>query len=912
VKLPNAVERLRRQRLRVAAVLLLASLSIAAANVGETAQVHLLGAVDANWRGAYDILVRASGSRLDIESTNGFVEPNFLSFAGSGGIDLRTLTAIRSVQGVDLAAPISVVGYLTYTLSAPILYRTDAPKRTTLYRIDLNVSTSDGLSDIRLQRQTGRWLISPGGFQSIDTAPRSVSDVGDTSTAAGGPGGTGFVQLTFAGFLPSIASPLIAVDPTAEAALLGPTASFLSPLKDSEATGLASVGAFDKDRIPDAYGVLRDQLANATGGALDRPVVPILASRRLYAPLRLEVDIDQVGAPIGSFPTDEHVGQALVAAESAAGPGTTPIGRSVVDATQGLRPFVPPYLVVGWPGSGPVNGQPYRLLTPSLQTLRLMQRPEYRAIPPPADDADPVFSIGWRGFVDSEGQVSGGPASPPPGVPAGGFSSSVESSYRSFIERPIEAARSFRPSDPYDQPFFLAPIGDFDLGSLDLPTNTLSYVPMGAYDPVETELVRNVAGVPLPQPRTMTPTLNPAGLIAVPPLAITNLVGAELLRGQAPIDAVRVRVAGIAGYGPAGRAKVEEVASRIARLGLDVDIVAGSSPQPVEVFVPSYDVHAQPPADLGYVRQGWTTLGAADRVERGVGSVNEALLALALMAGIVFVSSIEVISLTSRAGEVAILRAVGWTRREVRAWIVGEAAVAALVVMSAGLVVWVFSRRGLAALVIVCALSTSLIVAAFIAEIGAWGLAMPGTPPRSGLWVRIPRTGAFAVHGVRSYAFRTLTIQPVRTGVTIAALGFGTAVVTCGLAALVSSGDRAGPTLLADAVTGALQGEQVLLLFITGSMLVVLGILLVRHDLRRRAPEFVALRAIGWGPARVSSMLRAERTLTGLAAAAFAALSTVGLGRVLEIGVTTTGYALAVGLAVASALLAGIRGPRSA
>jgi predicted lysophospholipase L1 biosynthesis ABC-type transport system permease subunit len=109
-----------------------------------------------------------------------------------------------------------------------------------------------------------------------------------------------------------------------------------------------------------------------------------------------------------------------------------------------------------------------------------------------------------------------------------------------------------------------------------------------------------------------------------------------------------------------------------------------------------------------------------------------------------------------------------------------------------------------------------------------------------------------------------------------------------------------------------LQGEQVLLLCITGSMLVVLGILLVRQDLRRRAPEFVALRAIGWDPARMSSMLRAERTVTGLAAAAFAALSTVALGRVLEIDVTTTGYALAVGLAVASALLAGIRGPRSA
>jgi putative ABC transport system permease protein len=117
---PNAAIRRRRQPLRVAS---------------DAARVHLAAGIDANWRGAYDILVRPHGQQLDLEKTNGLVEPNFLGFTGAGGIAESQLDAIRRIAGVELAAPVSVVGYLSYTQSAPIVYRSDAPPMPTIYRL---------------------------------------------------------------------------------------------------------------------------------------------------------------------------------------------------------------------------------------------------------------------------------------------------------------------------------------------------------------------------------------------------------------------------------------------------------------------------------------------------------------------------------------------------------------------------------------------------------------------------------------------------------------------------------------------------------------------------------------------------------------------------------------------------------
>ena len=75
----------------------------------ETARLNVIGTVEANARTAYDILVRPVESISEQEATTGIVRPNFLTEA-SGGISLEQVDTIRGLSGVQVAAPIALVG----------------------------------------------------------------------------------------------------------------------------------------------------------------------------------------------------------------------------------------------------------------------------------------------------------------------------------------------------------------------------------------------------------------------------------------------------------------------------------------------------------------------------------------------------------------------------------------------------------------------------------------------------------------------------------------------------------------------------------------------------------------------------------------------------------------------------------
>ncbi len=63
------------------------------------------------WRTTYDILVRPSGARNPVEEKYGLVEANFTSGL-RGGISFKQYQAIREIPDVEVAAPITVLGYI--------------------------------------------------------------------------------------------------------------------------------------------------------------------------------------------------------------------------------------------------------------------------------------------------------------------------------------------------------------------------------------------------------------------------------------------------------------------------------------------------------------------------------------------------------------------------------------------------------------------------------------------------------------------------------------------------------------------------------------------------------------------------------------------------------------------------------
>ena len=74
-----------------------------------TAQLRTIGTVTAHFRPAYDILVRPAGARSSLESATGTVQPDFLSGI-YGGITMAQYHQIQQISGVQVAAPIAMVG----------------------------------------------------------------------------------------------------------------------------------------------------------------------------------------------------------------------------------------------------------------------------------------------------------------------------------------------------------------------------------------------------------------------------------------------------------------------------------------------------------------------------------------------------------------------------------------------------------------------------------------------------------------------------------------------------------------------------------------------------------------------------------------------------------------------------------
>jgi putative ABC transport system permease protein len=114
-----------------------------------TAQVRTLGTVSANFKAAYDILVRPKGARTALESKTGTVQPDFLSGL-YGGITMAQYRQIQQVPGVQVAAPIAMAGYAELNASrfVPVPKGALAGSGRQLFRISTTDVNDNGASRV--------------------------------------------------------------------------------------------------------------------------------------------------------------------------------------------------------------------------------------------------------------------------------------------------------------------------------------------------------------------------------------------------------------------------------------------------------------------------------------------------------------------------------------------------------------------------------------------------------------------------------------------------------------------------------------------------------------------------------------------------------------------------------------------
>jgi len=114
-----------------------------------TAQLRTTGEVSANYVPAYDILVRPKGARTAVENQTGTVQPDFL-WGIYGGITMAQYHQIQRIPGVQVAAPIAMVGYaqLQTGIFEPVPAATLAGSGRQLYRISTTWVSDSGASRV--------------------------------------------------------------------------------------------------------------------------------------------------------------------------------------------------------------------------------------------------------------------------------------------------------------------------------------------------------------------------------------------------------------------------------------------------------------------------------------------------------------------------------------------------------------------------------------------------------------------------------------------------------------------------------------------------------------------------------------------------------------------------------------------
>ncbi|MFC6016569.1 FtsX-like permease family protein [Plantactinospora solaniradicis] len=884
-----------------------------------TSRLQLGERVERETRAAYDILVRPKGSRTPQEADRGVVRPNYLSGL-FGGITQAQYEQVRAVPGVDIAAPVAMVGYSIFAMEAEfdLTATVDRSVDHQVIRVDPTFLAERGLSRavarpryVYLTRNPLTYPVAiedgnvpdprpytDGNRYSSDSCgngwwvPREIFPDGHTEPVcnlASRPIVSGstvtnveHTEVLVARLLPdgrfenSPHSPAVGSESPANV-----TDRLVLPVRWHVPFLLAAVDPAAEDRLlglTDA--VVEGRPLRADEQAIDFDLggfpgldVPVLATSRPY------VD-GTVGASYTRLRPDRVAGVGPdVLARTLPATAGEPVGTGSADLADTYQARIRSAI-----------GAEHRPDT--LLTMIQAGPPEYDILPdgtlrPRTVPGDPEV-YGIAGMADWPAPWLAGDTS---------FRPLRRLVVQTINERP---SRGWRPVGMFD-PERLAAFGG------------LSEVPLETYQPPVATGADEASRAALGD-RPLLPSGNPGGYLSSPPLLLTSLAALpKLLAGQggreqaaAPISAIRIRVAGIGGYTEQSAERVRLTAEQIAlRTGLDVDVTFGSSPAPQTVTLPA-GTYGRPDLRL---TEDWSALGVASVIVRAVDRKSIGLFLLVLVVCALFLANAVSAAVRDRRSELAVLACLGWPARRIGAAIVGE--VAAL---------------GLAAGLLGLALSTPL-AALLDLDVG-WRHAALAVPVALGLALAagaVPALRASRAHpaaalrpasaparrahrprGVLGLALANLVRVPGRTALGAVALGIGVAALT-----MLAGINHA----FQGTVVGSLLGDTVSLTVRTADTTAALATTLLGAvavadvlylNIRDRAAELATLRATGWTEPALARLAAYEGVGIGLLGATTgAALGLAGTAALVG-GLGTGLLVTAVVTAVAGTLLAGL------
>ena len=881
------------------------SVTLLAAATG-TSALRVRGTVTANFKPAYDVLVRPADSFTGIERRRGLVTANYLSGI-FGGISFEQYDRIKRLPGVEVAAPVANIGYLL--VNAPHYlpvgeYVNGDPVQ--IYRVRRTFPSHAGRS-IYPSSDNYVYVTRRNAFCCNDYGygHEVVPGRADARRVCGGVawGGKGlgfYAEATgqttpFWNRGPQNISCYSTITPDVRArSLPGPgfwsfgdlwfpiLLSAVDPAAENRLVDLAAAVTSGRGLRPD------DDVAAADPECLTcGPILPVVASTRTYLDTPLVFQIERLRVPEGvdvpailESPRARRFVAQLTGQE---------IGEVRVPASAMYeKALSPKYEAIDGGATPTIATTTYWTVAPARYASRPSGLSARLTENPPSVWRSPDYGF-FGGFFpappgneDAQFRKLGIHASIPTASAQGGLST------------------------------FLQVVGRFDPERLP-GFSPLSRVPLESYYPPEVWPVdaasrRALRGGPL------RPTMNLGDYVAQPPFLLTTLEAAramvrrDLFKGAneaAPISAIRIRVAGATGPDELSQERIRLVAETIVKkTGLAVDVTAGSSPRQIAVKLP--------PGKFGrpalLVREGWVKKGVAVALVDALDRKSLGLLALVLGASGFFVANGALGAVRSRRTEIGSLLTFGWSRRSIFALILGELA---LIGLAAGVLGSVIA----AAVVLVFGLELSLLLVLLVPPVALLLAVAAGLLPAlraAGMApleaIRPPVAARGRGRRVRSLlvlALVNLVRVPGRSAVAGAGFVVGVGALTVLLAIQRAFEGSAVGTLLGNAVAIQVRPADLVAAGLVIALAAAAVADVLYRNLRERAAEFATLRAFGWSPRQLARVVALEALLLGLAGS-FAGAGLAVAVTALTLDVPAAPLAQAAAIAAAAGTLAAV------
>ncbi len=800
-----------------------------------TAQIRTVGTVSAHFQPAYDILVRPGGARTKPEDQTGTVQPDFLAGV-NGGITMAQYRQIQRIAGVQVAAPIAMVGYslLRTGVSFPLPAADYALPGRRLYRIATTWVSDDGTS--RIAQPASYIYITPDKVSGSDQTDAVSEDLPDGTQVTACP--------------PLVASARAPFGFGAQSS----TTCFSKVNGYGPGTGGATGPSYTADWVVPVLIAAIDPAAEARLDGLNRAVV---AGRYLTENAR-----------------DTSLGSDLIASFPVLAAATSGIGEYAVTQLQQLaQPVAPPVMSPRWlTAEARVPGT---TVATRRSTVQQAYQQLLRTLGP-----KPAVRVGVDVYWNA------GPVSYSRGASGALAPKAVSNPARVWYFGPVSDSSMDNADNQYRKLSGHGP-GDGDFtGAIAAPEvvgtfspakvrafDPLSQVPLGAYQPLTVQPA-STASRTLLHGRDLLPNQNLGGLVTQPVDLITSLSALAALQNSGyygpglpltdPISAIRVRVAGVTGPSAVSLERIKEVAQQIAvRTHLDVDIVAGSSPEPVTIDLPA-GRFGQPALTLS---EGWIRKGVAVTILAAVDRSSLVLFVLILIVCALFVANSATAAVRSRRRELGVLACLGWTRSRLFGAVLGELAAIGLIAgllaagasLPAAALLGLHASAGRALLAVPAAVAVALVAGAPPAWLAARADPVTAVRPPV-LGVRRGRQPG----GVTAMAMRNVARTPGRALVGTVSLAVGITALTLLTAVSFAFRGVVVGSLLGDAVAVQVRSVDYIAVVVT----VVLGILAVADvvflNIAERAAEFATLRAVGWGEPALSRLVITEGTVIGL------------------------------------------------